>query len=302
MIRKSVFVLIIFFIVALIFLQLVGLLQEFLNWTATTAHLANSAVVIIGGLVLGYVANKLVPDAAIRKIIHYLIFAGGAIAVFFIFQENFVAVGISLGIIAVAFTLIFQSPILNLVGWVYITIGRVYREGDRIRVGNFKGDVVDINPMRTKIFEIGGEFTASDLPSGRVITLPNSLLLSEPVSNFTKDVPYVWVDVPFDLTYETDFAFVKSEVEKIIRDRLKDKLETIREKYEKAVKTYHIKDEPFIDVNFNLIPSGSWIEFRVTFPIDPKEQYIVMTEITEDILKMFNEHPDKVRFPMGRSR
>jgi len=188
------------------------------------------------------------------------------------------------------------------VGWVYITLGRVYREGDRIRVGNFKGDVVDINPMRTKIFEIGGEFTASDLPSGRVITLPNSLLLSEPVSNFTKDVPYVWVDVPFDLTYETDFPFVKAEVEKIIHDRLKDKLETIRERYEKAVKTYHITDEPFIDINFNLIPAGSWIEFRVTFPVDPKEQYVIVTEITEDILQMFNKYPDKVRFPVGRSR
>ena len=156
--------------------------------------------------------------------------------------------------------------------------------------------------MRTKIFEIGGEYTASDLPSGRIITLPNSLLLSEPVSNFTKDVPYVWVDIPFDLTYETDFEFVKLQVEKIIRNRLKGKLETIRERYEKAIKTYRVKDEPFIDINFNLIPSGSWIEFRVTFPVDPKEQTIITTEITEDILRVFNKHPNKVRFPKGRSR
>lgn len=300
--RKSVFLFITFFVFALVLLQVVGLLQEFLDWTVTVIHLVNSVFVVVGGLILGYIASRVVEDTTIRKIIHYLIFAGVAIIVFFIFQENLVAVGISLGIIAVAFTLIFQSPILNLVGWVYITLGRVYREGDRIRVGNFKGDVVDINPMRTKIFEIGGEFTASDLPSGRIITLPNSLLLSEPVSNFTKDVPYVWVDIPFDLTYETDFKFVKSEVEEIIRNCIKEKLETIREKYEKAVRTYHVKDEPFIDVSFNLIPAGSWIEFRVTFPVDPKEQHVIVTEITEDILQMFNKYPDKVRFPKGRSR
>lgn len=41
---------------------------------------------------------------------------------------------------------------------------------------------------------------------------------------------------------------------------------------------------------------------RVTFPVDPKEQHIITTEITEDIIRMFNEHPEKVRFPMGRSR
>lgn len=299
---KNQFFLVIVFIVMLVLFQAVGLLQQVFDWAVTVTHLVNSAFVVVAGLILGYIANKLIKDLTIRKIVHYLIFAGAAVTIFFIFQENLVAVGISLGIIAVAFTLIFQSPILNLVGWVYITIGRVYSEGDRIRVGNFKGDVVDINPMRTKIFEIGGEFTASDLPSGRIITLPNSLLLSEPVSNFTKDVPYVWVDIPFDLTYETDFDFVKSEIEKIIRKRLGDQLETIREKYEKAVKAYHVKDEPFIDVSFNLTPDGSWIEFRVTFPVDPKEQHMITTEITEDILRMFNDYPEKVRFPMGRSR
>ena len=299
--KKTIFP-IILFILVLIFLQTIGTLESIFDWAANVTHLMNSIIVVAVGLFLAYISRIIVKDLTIRKIVNYLIFIGVSLTIFFIFQENLVAIGISLGIIAVAFTFIFQSPILNLVGWVYISIGRVYKEGDRIRVGNYKGDVVDINPMRTKVFEIGGEFTTSDLPSGRIITLPNSLLLSEPVSNFTKDVPYVWVDIPFDLTYETDFEFVKQQIGKIIRKRLEDHLEVIQEKYEKAVKAYHITDEPFIDVSFNLTPVGSWIEFRVTFPVDPKEQHIVTTEITEEILKMFNKFPEKVRFPMGRSR
>ena len=299
--KRTVLSLIIFSFILALF-QIVGLLEYVFDWAITVSNLINSVIVVIVGLFLIYLSKRIFKDLTLRKIVNYMIFIGAAITIFFIFQENLVAVGISLGIIAVAFTLIFQSPILNLVGWIYITMGRVYSEGDRIRVGNYKGDVVDINPMRTKIFEIGGEFTTSDLPSGRIITLPNSLLLSEPVSNFTKDVPYVWVDIPFDLTYETDFEFVKTEIGKIIRNRLEDQLETIQDKYEKAVKTYHIKEEPFIDVSFNLTPRGSWIEFRVTFPVDPKEQHIITTEITEKIIEMFNKYPDKVRFPIGRSR
>lgn len=146
------------------------------------------------------------------------------------------------------------------------------------------------------------EWVAGDLPTGRLTTIPNGYVISNTINNFTKDVPYVWVDIPFDLTYETDFKFVKSEVEKIVRHCLKEKLETIRERYEKAVRTYHVKDEPFIDVSFNLIPAGSWIDFRVTFPVDPKEQHVIVTKITEDILQMFNKYPDKVQFPKGRSR
>jgi small-conductance mechanosensitive channel len=296
------FLFLVVFSLILVLFQAVGLLEYVFDWAITVTNLINSIIVIIVGLFLSYLSKRFFKDVTIRKIVNYIIFIGAAVTIFFIFQENLVAIGISLGIIAVAFTLIFQSPILNLVGWIYITMGRVYSEGDRIRVGNYKGDVVDINPMRTKIFEIGGEFTTSDLPSGRVITLPNSLLLSEPVSNFTKDVPYVWVDIPFDLTYETDFEFVKTEIGKIIRKRLEGQIETIKEKYEKAIKMYHIKEEPFIDVSFNLTPAGSWIEFRVTFPVNPKEQHIITTEITEEIIQMFNKYSDKVRFPMGRSR
>jgi len=178
--KKNIFLYaLVLFVLILIFLQIFGSLQQLFNWTTTITHIINSVFVIVAGLILGYLTSIIFKDAVIRKIIHYIIFVGAGVTIFFIFQENVIAVGISLGIIAVAFTFIFQAPILNLVGWVYITIGKVYREGDRIRVGNFKGDVVDINPMRTKIFEIGGEYTASDLPSGRIVTLPNSLLLSE---------------------------------------------------------------------------------------------------------------------------
>lgn len=300
--KKNLLIPIVLLVVALIAFEAVGSIQQLLGWPDVMTLVVNSVFVVVVALILSRMASLVFKLAVMRRLVNYLILAGAGIMIFFMFQENLIAIGISLGIIAVAFTFIFQSPILNLVGWVYITIGAIYREGDRIRVGNFKGDVVDINPMRTKIFEIGGEFTVSDLPSGRIITVPNSLLLSEPVSNFTKDVPYVWVDVPFELSYETDFDFVEAQAEKIIRRRLKGKLETIRERYEKAIETYHVEDEPFIDVNFSLIPSGSWIEFRVTFPVDPKEQAMIVTEITEDIIRMFNKHPEKAQFPKGRTR
>ena len=133
--RKQLLAVLLFLLVLSIF-QASGILESVFGSATTATYLVNSIVVIVVGVILAYITNKTVKDQTIRKIIHYLIFAAAALTIFFIFQENLVAVGISLGIIAVVFTLIFQSPILNLVGWVYITIGRVYSEGDRIRVGN----------------------------------------------------------------------------------------------------------------------------------------------------------------------
>ena len=122
LVKKVFLSTLIFFVLTLVFLQILGSIQQFFNLTGMITHIVNSVFVIAVGLVLIYITGRIFKDTVIRKIVHYTIFAGVAVIIFFIFQENLVAVGISLGIIAVAFTFIFQSPILNLVGWVYITI------------------------------------------------------------------------------------------------------------------------------------------------------------------------------------
>jgi len=70
--RKSVFSIMILAFVAIVLLQAVGLLQDFLNWTTTLTHIASTIIIVVSAIILAYIASKLVGDATIRKIIHYL--------------------------------------------------------------------------------------------------------------------------------------------------------------------------------------------------------------------------------------
>jgi len=156
--------------------------------------------------------------------------------------------------------------------------------------------------MNTKIQEIGSEYVNNDLPSGRLYTFPNSQLFVEPVANYSKDFPYVWVDIPFHLTYETDFPFVIKKIDIILKKYLLRKKKKMIEGFDKFCDKYDLDEEKFEPIQYNYEPEASFIEFRVTFPVKPEIQTRIATEITQEILVMFNKYPDKVGFPKGRSR
>lgn len=85
---------------------------------------------------------------------------------------------------AIAFAIVFsvKELLMCISGSVTRLRGMTYDLGDRITVKNFKGDVIDINLLSTTLLEVGPG-TNSHQHTGRKITFPNSLLVTEEVSN-----------------------------------------------------------------------------------------------------------------------
>ena len=98
--------------------------------------------------------------------------------------QQYVGLLFSLGIVGFAVTFALQQPLFSLIGWLYIMIKRPYEVGDRVAIERSKGDVVEIDFLVTTLWEINGELVSSNQPSGRVITLPNSVVLSSHVYNY----------------------------------------------------------------------------------------------------------------------
>ncbi|MBW2986034.1 mechanosensitive ion channel family protein [Candidatus Woesearchaeota archaeon] len=292
----------IFLFAVLLILRIAGPMQNYILWTQMTSHIFHSLLAILLALTFSEIASMYLKHSSLIRIAHYTLFFGTCIVIFFIFQDKLITASISVGIVAAALAFIFQTPIVNFMGWLYLIMGQVYKEGDRIRINDFKGDVLDITPLRTKVREVGGEYIASDLPSGRLVTFPNSLLLTAPLSNYSKYFPYIWVDIPFQLTYDTDFGFVMKNIETMIKKNLKKYKEDMLTRYKVMLHFFDVKKEDFKLINFNLTSVQSWIELRATFPVHPDEQSEITTNITAEVIQFFKKNPKKVGFPKGRAR
>jgi small-conductance mechanosensitive channel len=212
---------------------------------------------------------------------------------------------VSLGLLSLVLGFALQTPILSFIGWVYILIRSPYRVGDRIRIGDATGDVIDVGYLDTTLWEFGGEYLSTDHPSGRVIKFPNSLVLSEPVFSYSWPLfPYIWNELSFQIAYESDLAFVartlKEVADQAVGEDMRERVRTFRAVLAKTpVDQLEVREEPAV---FFRASSNTWIEATVRYLVDPKEAGRVKTRILTTALERLRAEPDRAQFPKSNMR
>lgn len=117
-----------------------------------------------------------------------------------------------LGLLSAGLAFALSQVIAALAGYVVILRGDVFTAGDRIAVGDVRGDVVKIGFVKTTVLEMGQPHAVQDadpavwvhsrLPTGRLVTVSNGTIFTEPVFNYSRELPFLWeemaVAIPFD--------------------------------------------------------------------------------------------------------
>jgi len=138
---------------------------------------------------------------------------------FLAYGGSLTGIGVVAGLLSAAFGWALQRPITGMAAWLMIVIKRPFEIGDRVIIGNIKGDVVDITLTHIHIKEIGGTI-ASEETSGRVILIPNAKLFEENIINYTYQGELILDQVKFTVTYESNLE----KAQKIAQDSAKEVL------------------------------------------------------------------------------
>jgi small-conductance mechanosensitive channel len=268
------------------------------------------------GLTLGFYGLYLVVSNAVgrwiadkrrrhdvRNLLRLVFVLTGAVAVLGVATDQWVGVLFSLGVVGFAVTFALQQPLFSLIGWVYIMAKRPYQVGDRVAIEDSKGDVVEVDFLVTTLWEIEGDLVSTHQPSGRTVTMPNSVVLSSHVRNYTRDeFPYVWNEVAVQVSFETDLAFAREqmieEAGDVIGTTMRENVRRYREQLAETPVELDVNEAPTVNVH----QKESWIELRLRYLVDPRRQQATRNELYEGILARLNEHPDRVSFPVGRFR
>jgi small-conductance mechanosensitive channel len=106
----------------------------------------------------------------------------------------------------------------NMAGWLFILVRRPLRIGDRIEVDGTAGDVVDIRLFRFSLMEIG-KWVHADQSTGRLVHVPNGVVFTTPIANYTEGFEHIWHEVPVLITFESDWQkarrIIREEVEAV---------------------------------------------------------------------------------------
>jgi small-conductance mechanosensitive channel len=175
-------------------------------------------------------------------------------------SQAFQGVGLVLGAI-ISFAS--SSAISNIVAGVILTYTRAFRLGDRIKVGETTGDVVDKTLLVTRVETIKSE----------IVTIPNSLVMSAQIINFSTsadDGDGVILHTSVTIGYDVPW--------KQVRDLL---VEAARE-----TKNILEKPEPFV---LQTSLDDYYVSYEINaYTKEPKYMSFTYSELHKNILEKFD--------------
>ena len=238
----------------------------------------------------------------IAKLVLGLVLAFVVVSILF---QNWYTAAFSLGLASLILGFALQTPITSFIGWIYILVRTPYRVGDRVKIADATGDVIDVSYLDTTLWEFGGDFLSTDHPLGRVIKFPNSKVLSSTVYNYTWPLfPYIWNEIKFNVAYESDLEFIAETMQRVaeeeVGERMMKQVTVFRELLAQTpVDELQVRERPAVLFRVN---PNTWLDAIVRYLVHPKEAGRVKTRLIKKLLAELNAAPDKVLFPKGNAR
>ncbi|HEY2614427.1 MAG TPA: mechanosensitive ion channel family protein [Chthoniobacterales bacterium] len=238
----------------------------------------------------------------IQHLIVGILIAIIAISVIFV---NWYAALTALGVGSIIVGLAVQTPMKSFIAWIFILVRQPYRVGDRIKIGDATGDVIDVGYLDTTLWEFGGQYLSTDHPSGRVIRFPNEKVLDSIIYNYSWPLfPYIWNEIKFQIAYQSDLQFVAKTMERIVGEELGEEMEervsVYRDLLRKTpVNELEVRAHPRV---FFRVDEVTWIDAIVRYVVPPREAGSIKTRLIPKLLAALNAEPDRVMFPAGAAR
>lgn len=198
-----------------------------------------------------------------------------------------------IGLISAGLAFALQRVIISLAAYFVILRGDTFSVGDRITLGGVRGDVVRLGFLKTTIMEMGQppSVAASDPAvwvnsrqyTGRLVTVTNGVIFSEPVYNYTRDFPYLWEEITLPISYKADRAAAEcillaaAAAHAVVDDPRADAaLAQMRSRY--ALSDASLAPAVFWRITDN------WLELSLRFLLEHRGVRVVKDQMTRDIL------------------
>jgi small-conductance mechanosensitive channel len=243
-------------------------------------------------------------QATTRFNLHRLVMLLAGVAIFFIalsvLSATWYTAVVSLGLISLILGFALQTPITSFIGWIYILVRTPYRVGDRIRIGEASGDVIDVSYLDTTLWEVGGEYLTTDHPSGRLIKFPNSNVLTAAVINSSWPLfPYIWNEIRFHVAYNSDLEFVAATMQEVAETALgadmRKQVAVYRQLLARTpVNELDVRERPSV---FFRVSDNTWLVAIVRYLVEPRQAGRVKSRLILEMLTRLNAEPGRVRFP-----
>lgn len=225
-----------------------------------------------------------------RKATIYAVVIMGLLIVGRIWFAGIQSIATFLGLMTAGLAIALQDLVKSVAGWIFLMWRKPFIIGDRIQVGDNAGDVIDIRLFKFSLVEIGN-WVDADQSTGRVIHLPNSLILTDVIANYTREFEFIWHEIPVLLTFESDWKKAKEILAEIAQRHAAHISKDAEKRIKEASKRYLIFFSVLTPTVYTSV-KDSGVLLTIRYLISARTRRGSEQAIWEDILVSFSQCTD----------
>lgn len=199
----------------------------------------------------------------------------------------------SVGLVGLALSWALQTPIESFTGWLLNSFQGYYRVGDRVQVGDVFGDVYAIDFLSTTVWELGSPerpgAVQAEQPTGRLITFPNSEVLTGTVVNLTRDFPYVWDELLVPVANESDLRYALELLRRLALEVVGEDMAGPAHEYEALLRQARLEtsvaDKPEVYVSL----ADSWTNVTIRYLVHARQRRKWKSLLAERVMVELNQ-------------
>jgi small-conductance mechanosensitive channel len=232
-----------------------------------------------------------------RKTVQYTLAFIGLLLIGNIWISNFQSITTFLGLLSAGIAIALKDIFVNIAGWLFIYWRKPFDVGDRIQIGDYKGDVVDLRLFQFSLLEVGN-WVDAEQSTGRIVHVPNGKVFIDPQANYSQGFDYIWNEQQIYLSLDSDYKKAQKILKEIMTELMQDSFKNIERAILKAHKEHFIHFGQFTPTVYSKIQERG-IQLSLRYLCHPRKRRVYEHQITEAILDRFRLEKDiRIVYPV----
>ncbi len=203
------------------------------------------------------------------------------------------------GLIGAGVAFALQRFIIAIAGYIVILRGKTFSIGDRIAIGDVRGEVIALDFFQTTVLEMGQPPSIQEQTSpatwvlarqytGRIVLLTNGVIFEKPVFNYSRDFPFIWEEMDIGVHYDADIE----SAERILLDvaqRYSGPIAAMTGEAREHLRRVYDLDPPDVEPRVYYRITSNWVELDLRFLVGDRNVRDVKNTMSREILKRFRE-------------
>lgn len=228
-----------------------------------------------------------------RKALNFSVYLLLILMVIIVYNDKVNNLGVALGMVGAGIAFALQEVIMSIAGWLNIITAGTISIGQRVKIGNIKGDVIDIGVFSTTLMEVG-EWIDGDLYNGRIAIVTNSFIFKDEVHKYSGEYPFLWDEIYIPIRLESDYIEARVLFTNILTEVCGEYAKKSQAQWTHLTNKYRVEEArvlPMVSLRFD----QNWITFTLRYIVDYKQRRSTKDIIYTRILDALKEQKGRIR-------